>query len=212
MDRVDRLGERKRLVVERREVAGNVLIARDQHIPGYLASLDDQALALAETVNTIHAAGYDLDGNTGPDFFAFSFAITGSEGAARALIVDPAITANPSRIGAAGAALPGDNQVARALSDARDARVLDGGTATLSEAWGGFVYRVGRDVKSARQESAMRAEVMQQVETLRDQVSGVSLDEEAMHLMKYQRAYEANARFFRVIDQTLDVLMSTITR
>ena len=58
----------------------------------------------------------------------------------------------------------------------------------------------------------MRAEVMQQVETLRDQVSGVSLDEEAMHLMKYQRAYEANARFFRVIDQTLDVLMSTITR
>lgn len=191
---------------------GGLLIARDQHIPEYMASLDEQAFAVAETVNAIHAAGYDLDGNTGQDFFAFSFAITGSAGAARALIVDPAITANPSRIAAAGAALPGDNQVARALSDARDARVLDGGTATLSEAWGGFVYRVGRDVKSARQESAMRAEVVLQVETLRDQVSGVSLDEEAMHLMKYQRAYEANARFFRVIDQTLELLMSTVAR
>ena len=51
-----------------------------------------------------------------------------------------------------------------------------------------------------------------QVEALRDQVSGVSLDEEAMQLMKFQRAYEANARFFRVIDQTLDILFSTVGR
>ena len=39
---------------------------------------------------------------------------------------------------------------------------------------------------------------------LRDQVSGVSLDEEAAQMLRFQRAYEANARFFRVIDQTLD--------
>ena len=45
---------------------------------------------------------------------------------------------------------------------------------------------------------------MAQAEALRDQVSGVSLDEEAMKLMKFQRAYEANARFFQVIDETLE--------
>jgi flagellar hook-associated protein 1 FlgK len=90
--------------------------------------------------------------------------------------------------------------------------VLDGGTATLSEGWGRLVYRVGRDVQSSRQESAMRQEVVSQVATLRDQVSGVSLDEEAMQMMKFQRAYEANARFFRVIDQTLDVLLNTVAR
>ena len=47
------------------------------------------------------------------------------------------------------------------------------------------------------------------METLRDQVSGVSLDEEAMQLMKFQRAYEANARFFQIVDQTLDTLLAT---
>lgn len=58
----------------------------------------------------------------------------------------------------------------------------------------------------------MRQEVVLQVETLRDQVSGVSLDEEAMQLMRYQRAYEANARFFSVIDETLDMLLNALAR
>lgn len=191
---------------------GGLLVARDQRIPTYLTTLDEQAYALAETVNTIHAAGYDLDGDTGQNFFGFSTAISGSTGAARALIVDPAIVSDPTRIAAAGAALPADNQVARALADARDAKVLNGGTATLAEGWGNFVYRVGRDVQNARQESAMRQEVVLQVETLRDQVSGVSLDEEAMQLMRYQRAYEANARFFSVVDETLDMLLNALAR
>jgi flagellar hook-associated protein FlgK len=31
-----------------------------------------------------------------------------------------------------------------------------------------------------------------------------------MQLMKFQRAYEANARFFSAIDRTLDMLMATL--
>ena len=50
------------------------------------------------------------------------------------------------------------------------------------------------------------------MDALRDQVSGVSLDEEAMHLPKVQRAFEANARFFSVIDQTLGMLLDSIGR
>ena len=192
--------------------AGGLLIARDARIPTYLTQLDEQAFALAQTVNGIHEAGYDLSGATGQAFFAFSTTITGPAGSASALIVDAAVSADPARIAAAGVALPGDNQVARAMADARDARVLAGGTATLGEAWGNLVYRVGRDVQSARQEASMRSEVARQVEALRDQVSGVSLDEEAMNLMKFQRAYEANARFFRVIDQTLDMLLNIVAR
>jgi len=53
-----------------------------------------------------------------------------------------------------------------------------------------------------------RAEIVQQMELMREQVSGVSLDEEAANMMKFQRAYEANARFFQAIDSTLESLMS----
>jgi flagellar hook-associated protein 1 FlgK len=191
---------------------GGLVQARDVNIPAYQARLDDQAFALADAVNTIHSAGYDLNGNTGQAFFTFTVAPVGTAGAARALTVDPSIVADVSKIAAAQAALPGDNRTARALADVRDARVLDGGTATLTEGWSQLVYQVGRDVQTARSEQSVRDEVVAQTEALRDQVSGVSLDEEAMQLMKFQRAYEASARFFTVIDETLDILFGTLGR
>jgi flagellar hook-associated protein 1 FlgK len=86
--------------------------------------------------------------------------------------------------------------------------VLNGNTATLAEGWGQLVYRVGRDSKSAADERDSRQEIVRQVDALRDAVSGISLDEEAMNLLKFQRAYEANARFFQVIDSTLETLLS----
>jgi flagellar hook-associated protein FlgK len=49
-----------------------------------------------------------------------------------------------------------------------------------------------------------------QLQQLRAQVSGVSYDEEAAHMMRYQRAYEANARYFQTIVSTLDVLMDMV--
>jgi flagellar hook-associated protein 1 FlgK len=65
-------------------------------------------------------------------------------------------------------------------------------------------------VQSATGETTLRRQVVLQVEALRDQVSGVSLDEEALHLMKFQRAYEANARFFQVIDSALTTLFDMV--
>ena len=52
-------------------------------------------------------------------------------------------------------------------------------------------------------EQASREEIVNQIEQLRDSVSGISIDEEAAMMMRYQRAYEANARFFTVIDETI---------
>ena len=111
----------------------------------------------------------------------------------------------PEYVDIAGA--PGDNQAARALADLRGARVI-GGTATFSDAWGQIVYRVGSDTAVARAEQQSRHEVVAQVERLRDQVSGVSLDEESANMLKFQRAYEATARFFSTINSVLDTLLS----
>jgi flagellar hook-associated protein 1 FlgK len=191
---------------------GGLLQVRDVNIPDYQARLDDLAFEVANQVNTIHTAGFDQSGVAAGDLFAFSTAPVGTAGAAAALIVDTAVAADPRLIAAAGVANGGDNQSARAIAGLREARVLNGNTATLSDSWGQLVYRVGRDTKSAKDESASRAAIVAQVDALRDQVSGVSLDEEAMHLLKFQRAYEANARFFSVIDQTIGMLLQSVAR
>ena len=51
---------------------------------------------------------------------------------------------------------------------------------------------------------------MGQLQSLRDQVSGVSLDEEALNLTKFQRAYEANAKLFAAVDDATQTLLNMV--
>jgi flagellar hook-associated protein 1 FlgK len=191
-------------------VLGGLLHARDTVIPGYLASLDTLAFETAAQVNALHAAGFDLAGNPGGVFFSYSTPPAGTSGAAQAVRLDPAIAADTGAIAAAGVPLAGDNGTARALAALRDARVLNGGTATLHDGWAGLVYQVGRDSQAASSSRDTHAEIVRQVDALRDQVSGVSLDEEALNLLKFQRAYEANAKFFTAVDRMLTTLLNLV--
>lgn len=182
---------------------GGYLAVRDQLIPTYRAQLDTIAYDVATAVNAVHATGYDLSTTAGGDFFTPLVTVAG---AAAALQVSGAIVSDPTRIAAAGIASSGHNGVARQLADLRDAP-LSGGR-TPAGAWTGLVYRVGSDVQQAARELESRREIVHQIETLRDSVSGVSIDEEAALMMRFQRAYEANARFFTVIDEVLQTLLA----
>jgi flagellar hook-associated protein 1 FlgK len=187
---------------------GGLLYVRDTAIPGYQASLDTLAFETAAQVNALHAAGFDLAGAAGGDFFSFSAPPAGVAGAARAIRVDPGIVADNGTIAAAAVAEAGDNGTARAIAALRHQRVLDGGTATLHEGWADLVYRAGRDARAAGDARDTQQAIVREVDALRDQVSGVSLDEEALNLLKFQRAYEANARFFTAVDQMLETLFN----
>lgn len=191
---------------------GGFLQVRDVNIPDYQARLDALAFSVATEVNTLHTGGFDQTGAAAGTFFEFSTPPVGSAGAAAALTVRQAVADDSRLIAAGSTAAAGDNQVARRIAGLREATVLNGNTATLSDGWGQLVYRVARDTKVAADERDSRHEIVRQVEALRDAVSGVSLDEEAMHLLKFQRAYEANARFFQVVDETLDMLLSMAGR
>jgi flagellar hook-associated protein 1 FlgK len=188
---------------------GGMLAVRDTNVPAYRASIDTLAFEVTQRINVLHRAGYDQTGTAGGDFFT---ALGSSTGAAAAIKVDPLLAADGRRIAAGATTAAGDNQVARNLAALQNNRVLNGGTSTMNDAWSDIVYRVGRDTQVAIQRSQSQTEVVRQMDALRDQVSGVSLDEEATSMLKFQRAYEANARFFTTIDQTLDVLMNAFNR
>ncbi len=84
--------------------------------------------------------------------------------------------------------------------------------ATFGDLWAQIVYRVGSDTLAASQEQVSRRDIVNQIEALNEAVSGVSLDEEAMTMLRFQRAYEANARFFQVVNQTIDALLNAVAR
>lgn len=186
---------------------GGYMDVRDTMVPAYRNQLDQLAFDIAQQVNSRHTAGTDLNGNTGNNFFTPIGAVAG---AAAALAVDPALAGDPSRIAASQTGAVGDNQVAEALAQLRTARVANGGTNTFAESWSNLVYRVGNDTASAKADLVSRDSIVKAVSQLRDSVSGVSLDEEAANMIKYQRAYEANAKFFAAIGDTLDTLMTIV--
>jgi flagellar hook-associated protein 1 FlgK len=186
------------------------LHARDTSIPGYRVMLDELAYTVATEVNSLHTAGYDSTGTAGLSFFQ---PLASSADAASLIAVNPALlAAGGESLGAASndPLAVGDNGAARAVAALRDSRLLAGGTATLSDYWSRLVYQVGRDIRDARDEESARGELVRQVELLRDSVSGVSLDEEAADLLRFQRAYEANARYFRAVDDGLTTLMNMV--
>ena len=186
---------------------GGLLYVRDDAIPAHTGRLDQLAYDVATAINGVHTTGYDANGNAAGDFFVAPAAVAG---AAAAMAVDPALVADSALLAGSATGAAGNNEIARALAGLRDARIAVGGSSTAAQGWGQFVYHVGADVNGALDSAASRDEVVRQLTRLRDEASGVSLDEEAANLMKFQRAYEANARFFTTIVDTIDTLMEMV--
>lgn len=186
---------------------GGLLAARDVNIPNYLSQLDDLAYAVVTQVNTEHAAAYDLNGNTGQNFFT---ALGSASGAAAAIAVDPAVAGDATKVAAGATAAAGDNEAAADIAALGTQKVMNGGTATFNDAWSSLVYAVGQDTQTAQNQQQTHTNVVQQIQNLQDSISGVSLDEEAMAMMKFQRAYQASAQMFGVVNTTLDTLLQMV--
>lgn len=187
-------------------IAGYVQ-ARDTLIPDYTNRHDELAYSFVQQVNALHDPGYDLNGVDAGNFFT---PLAAQAGASAAIAVDSTLAADPARVAAAGVSAPGDNQVARTMASLRDQLVVDSNTVTFNDFWADLAFRVGRDAEAATSELESRGDTVRQIEALRDAVSSVSLSEEALQLTRFQRAYEANARLFRTIDETIDMLMSMV--
>jgi flagellar hook-associated protein 1 FlgK len=161
---------------------------------------------VATDVNSLATTGYDLSGAAGVNFFAPP---SGVAGAAQQMAVNGAVAADTSLVVASATTAAGNNDIARAIAGLQDQPITGSSTRPV-DAWGNLVYSVASDSQSATQSKASHEQVMQQLKNLRDQISGVSLDEEAAMMLKFQRSYEANAKFFQVTDQALDLLMSLV--
>jgi flagellar hook-associated protein 1 FlgK len=108
------------------------------------------------------------------------------------------------------AGIPGDNQNALALSALETTKLLDNGTLTLGDKFARIGARVGSELAAA--DSALEAQslVMESLQLRRAATSGVSLDEEAANLIKFQNSYQANAQLLRVADELLDIIINMV--
>jgi flagellar hook-associated protein 1 FlgK len=187
---------------------GGLLEVRDRLIPNYQQQLDTLAEAVISQVNTVHAAGKDLQTPSSSPAVDFFTPVAAGAGAASAFYVNPNIIADVRYIAAGLSGSPGDNANALALAALAFQKSLSGGTQTFAESFAALQFGIGTDEQSAIMQSQVGNAVLTQLENSRDSYSGVSLDEEATDLIRFQRAYQAAARFVSVIDQLTEDLVN----
>lgn len=86
--------------------------------------------------------------------------------------------------------------------------INDPNGVTIEGAYGNIVTIIGISKEHADNMVDNQEVLLQQLEMHRESTSGVSIDEEISDLIKYQKAYEANARVISVLTEMLDTLIN----
>lgn len=85
-------------------------------------------------------------------------------------------------------------------------------TGTFEEFGIDFVSTLGADISYQQGQAETTGAVTDDFMERRDEVSGVSRDEETANLVKFQKSYEAAARVMNVMDELLDVIINQMGR
>jgi len=71
-----------------------------------------------------------------------------------------------------------------------------------------FVGDIGMLIEENNQNQSFNQTMIDQLNEIRDSISGVNLDEETVNLIKYQRAFTAASKLVTVCDEMLQDLLS----
>jgi flagellar hook-associated protein 1 FlgK len=177
---------------------GSMLETKNSTLPEFLSELNRLAKGLADDVNATLAAGRDLKGNAGAPLFTYN---TAADAAITLRVTD--IT--PEQLAAAAVGAPAGNANALNLAALAEGPQLDGLTYTAF--YGRLATSIGQTVEAARSDKDTHEQLLFQSRSIRDEVSAVSVDEEAARLIEFQRAYEATARIINILN---DLTQTTI--
>ncbi len=173
-------------------------------LPDFLARLDTLAATVVTEVNTLHQAGYTLDGRSGQDFFAPAGTT------ARTIALSADVLTSTASIAAGLSPQEGDGGNALALAGLRDSRLAALGDQTAGGFYTGFVASIGLLVREAGADESAAQAMVDAAATRRASVSGVSIDEEMVNMIGEQEAYAAAARLISVADQMVQELLQVI--
>ena len=172
-------------------------------------SLNVLAQGLADTVNNILTNAQTSAGQAGVALFYYDSTLP--SGVAEGLTLNSAISA--SQLAPVD---PGPPQVANgaaarlaALSNPTNINDLINGQS-VTNFYAGVAADVGTQSANAQAAQTSQSQLVTQAQNLVNQVSGVSLDDEAAAMLQYQRGYDAASRMVSIIDQMNSDLLTMI--
>lgn len=172
-------------------------------------SLNVFAKAFADTVNGILTSGTTAAGSTGQAGVAlFQYDASDPTLAASTFAVNPAATADLlAPVDSSGNA----NGNALALASLGDSTASGGvGGTTFDAYYSQMVAALGQQTSAAQTNQQSQQQVVAQAQSLRDQASGVSLDDQAVTLLQFQRSYQSVSEYLKTVNSMADSLLSIL--
>ena len=176
---------------------------RDVTVPDVVNRLDQLAYTFAGEVNAMHQAGTDLNGAVGQDFFVQPAAVTDAASSMQMNLLSTA------EIAAGTTGAPGDNTNALNILQLEQQTFAGlGGNDTFVSYYGKIASTVGVEAARNRQAQQGYEDSLIQLQNLRDGIDGVSLEDEMINLMQYQKGFEASAKFLSTVDEMMGTLLT----
>lgn len=135
--------------------------------------------------------------------------------------LNPDIEANPNLIATSmrvtedGTVVKGNNRLALLISGLKDSvfkfSTPNGDTnVTVDDYFRSVIGQLGVQAREAERQMNNQKVLVDQVDSRRQSVSGVSLDEEMANMIKFQHAYNAAARAMTTFDECLDKIINSM--
>lgn len=181
---------------------GGILTVRDQDIPSVQNTIDTLAKGIISAVNTVNAAGYDQTG-TGT---SHGIAMLTGTGAGDIAIASGFTSTNIAASGVSGSTGDGSNAstMASLLDVSKAATYFSSlGTQTPVNYYSAFITNLGSTVSQVNTTYNAQSASLSQLQSQRNSLSAVSLDDEAASLQVYQRSYQAASKVFSILNTIL---------
>lgn len=200
-----------------------LLEVRDGSLQTAIDELNKLAYTLVVETNQVHRNGYGLDMETGRNFFKpleYTDPNKPWKNAIQNMAMEDHIKNNLNSIAAAGGTIehssdrlrtyngPGDGSNAILMAQLKHKNFFNDGKSTFNDYYNEMVTRTASLSKRYETEASYSRSLMSQLDAKRQELSGVSLDEELANLIRFQHAYNASARVITTIDQMLDKIIN----
>jgi flagellar hook-associated protein 1 FlgK len=176
---------------------------------GVSGTLNDLAQGFASRVNALLSSGVTAGGVPGVPLFTYDN--VNSANVARTLAIDPSVTTDQLALATTGVS-PQSNGVAAALAGLASSTQAADQISGLSPQglFASIAAGVGQQLSDARNQSAGDQTTLTSAQASRQQVSGVSLDQEAVSITAYQRSYQASAKLISILDDLTSTAVNLI--
>ncbi len=122
--------------------------------------------------------------------------------------VNTAMQSDPGLLAVAKNGEPADNQTALAMAQLESATLTGLKGQSLKDSYQSMITQVAVASANAKTNADAATSVHQTLDAQREALSGVSLDEEAINLIRQQRAFQGAARLVSAIDELMRTLIA----